>query len=165
MKNKQEVALDMLMPVIREKLEMGGTVSLGASGNSMSPLFRHRKDTVSLEKTDGREVKKYDMILYQRPDGKYVLHRIVGVGADGYILRGDHQYADEYPVKPEWVIAKVTGFVRNGRRTECTNILYRMYAVCWVNTVSLRHWLFYGKSLPARGCRKICRTFWHLIRR
>lgn len=158
MSNKQEVFLDTLMPIIREKLDMGANVTLGASGNSMYPLFRHRKDTVCLEKVDGREVRKYDMILFQRPEGSYVLHRIVGVGAEGYILRGDHQYQNEYPVKPEQVIAKVVSFVRDGREISCRSIRYKMYAVVWVNTLSLRRWLFCSKSLPARGCRKMLRA-------
>lgn len=166
MKNKkEEVYLDVLMPVIREKLELGATVNLGSSGNSMYPLFRHRKDSVCLEKADGREVRKYDMIFYQRPEGSYVLHRIVGKGKEGYILRGDHQYENEYPVKPEQVIARVSSFVRNGREVSCRNIRYRMYAVVWVNTVTLRHWLFHGKSISARGCRKLCRMLWHMIKK
>lgn len=139
LKNRKEVLLDELMPVIREKLDAGGEVILLASGNSMYPLFRHRKDTVRLKKAEPGSLRKYDMILYQRDGGKYVLHRIVGTGERGFVLRGDHQYQDEYPVREEQVIAKVCGFCRGEREMSCECLRYRFYAVIWVETVHLRH--------------------------
>ena len=84
-KSKRYAALDEMMPVIREKLDAGGEVRLPASGRSMTPLFRDGKDTVILEAADKKGLKKYDMILYRRDNGQYVLHRIVGRsgGRDG----------------------------------------------------------------------------------
>lgn len=156
--DKKEVRLDMLMPVIREKLNMGAKVSLIASGNSMYPLFRHRKDTYTLCKIEGADAKKYDMILYQRDDGQYVLHRIVGVGTDGFVLRGDNQYQNEYPVRAEQIIAGVCSFSRDDRQTDCNSLKYRIYAVLWVNTVTLRRAVRFVKHLPYRVLRKIYRT-------
>lgn len=138
LKNRKEVSLNVLMPVIREKLEAGGEVNLPASGNSMYPLFRHRQDTVRLKKAESGSLRKYDMILYQRDNGKYILHRIIGIGEQGFVLRGDNQYQKEYPVREEQVIARVCSFCRGEREVSCGSFFYRMYAVIRVETAPLR---------------------------
>lgn len=153
----KEVQLDTLMPLIREKLNMGGEVELPSSGNSMYPLFRHRQDTFALHQLEWAP-RKYDMILYQRDNGKYVLHRIVGIGPEGYILRGDNQFENEYPVRADQVIAVVSRFCRNGKQVSCHNGWYRLYAVVWVNTIGLRRGISFVKKLPYRAVRKIGRT-------
>lgn len=156
---KKEVQLDMLMPIIREKLNMGAEVELIASGNSMFPLLRHRKDAYWLTQVSGEDVKKYDMILYQRDDGKYVLHRVVGKGTEGYILRGDNQYENEYPVRPDQVIGKICRFSKNGKQMTCENLWYRVYAVVWVNTVSVRRAFPTLQRLVYRVLRKVYQIF------
>lgn len=138
LRNKKEIILDEFMPIVKEKLEMGGEVQLRAAGNSMYPLFRHGKDLVTLKKAEKDTLKKYDMILYQRDDKTYVLHRIVGRGKEGYVLRGDNQYVNEYPVREDQIIAKICSFCRNGKKRRCEDFSYRIYAVMWVNSVFLR---------------------------
>ena len=58
-------------------------------GTSMMPLLDQQTDTVRLVKAPER-LKKYDVPLYRRPDGELVLHRIVKVCADYYVIRGDN---------------------------------------------------------------------------
>ena len=45
-------------------------------GDSMMPLIRQDRDLLIIEKPDGR-LKKYDVPLYKRDNGQYVLHRIL----------------------------------------------------------------------------------------
>lgn len=151
LKNNKEVKMDLLMPVIKEKLELGAEVNLVSSGRSMNPLFRHGKDTVCLKKLT-EEAKKYDIIFYQRDDGKYVIHRIVGKRKDGYILRGDNQFINEYPVRPDQIIAKVISFNRDGKQISCDNFKYKCYMFVWVNTAFVRHCF---KSAKYRINRKL----------
>lgn len=130
--------LHSFMPLIVGKLEQDGDVKIPARGYSMCPLFRHGRDQVCLRPVDATALRKYDIIFYRRPNGKYVLHRVVGVKKDGYVLRGDGQLLDEYPVPPEWVIARVEGFCRGGRDYSCAHWGHRVYAVVWVHTVWVR---------------------------
>ena len=67
------------MPIIRESLEGGRTVSFSPRGVSMLPMLRQERDTIELSPIVGR-LKKYDLPLYQRESGQYVLHRIVKAG-------------------------------------------------------------------------------------
>lgn len=151
---RQNVDFHSLMPLIAAKLDQSGTVKIPARGNSMVPLFRHGRDQVSLQGVQGQDLRKYDMILYRRPNGGYVLHRIVGVRADGYVLRGDGQLIDEYPVSRDWVIARVNGFQRGQRSYTCTHWGYRAYCVLWVNTVWVRRGL--SKLIGALSRLKRC---------
>lgn len=130
--------MDQFMPVIREKLELGGRVQFLASGNSMYPLLKHGRDTIILEHVRGEECRKYDVILYQRENGQYVVHRIVGRKEDGWILRGDHQYIKEYSVGEDQVIGKMIAFERKGRSCHTDQFLYRLYVYGWVNSAGIR---------------------------
>ena len=47
----------------------------------MLPLLREGVDSVMLSLAE--EIKKYDMVLYQRDDGQFVLHRVVGIEDSG----------------------------------------------------------------------------------
>lgn len=136
LKNKFTVEFNDLMEVMEDKLSHGSEVIILATGNSMMPLFKHKRDQVCLSRETN--LKKYDMILYRRLNGQYVLHRIVGKNSDGFILRGDNQLENEYSIKPEQVIAKVTGFKRKGKDYRCTNFLYHCYVQAWVHTCWVR---------------------------
>lgn len=148
-KNSQSVAFDSMMEVISEKLSVGGDVLISASGDSMYPLFRHQKDQVRLSRVE-RTLKKYDMILYRRDNGQYVLHRIVGVGEEGFILRGDAQTVNEYPIRENQIIAKVSGFARKGKEHTCDEMSYRFYVYLWTHTVLLRRIYRKGKCILAK---------------
>lgn len=146
-KINKKVTFDDLMPLITAKLGTEGIVRILSMGNSMYPLFSHKRDQVFLEQIDISNLKKYDMILYQRDSGQYVLHRIVGIGEKGFILRGDAQTVNEYPIREDQVIAKVSGFVRKGREHSCDEALYRLYVLVWTHIVLLRRIYRKGKFI------------------
>jgi hypothetical protein len=128
-----------LMPLIRERLAAGQSVSFSPKGTSMLPMLRQGVDTVELSGIQGG-LKKYDIPLYQRENGQFVLHRIVKTGKS-FTCMGDNQFQPEYPVEPEQMIAVVTAFTRNGRRIEVTNPGYRFYCRFWCFTRPVRHLL------------------------
>jgi signal peptidase len=111
---------------MKEVLKSGGEVSFISAGFSMLPMLRNRMDKIFLVRPEGR-LKKYDVPLYIRRDGKFVLHRIIGSGRDGYILRGDNQREIERGVSDEQVVAVLKAFCRDGKMIKCTDIKYRCY--------------------------------------
>ena len=58
--NKKKVSLEDLEPIIREKLNNGGTVQIPITGTSMLPLLVQGRDSVILAPAD--EVKIGDII-------------------------------------------------------------------------------------------------------
>ena len=92
----KELQLEQLMPLWKERLEAGQRVRFSPKGISMLPLLRQGTDSVLLSPPPAR-LKKYDIVLYQREDGKYVLHRIIEVDESGmvYTCIGDNQFVKE----------------------------------------------------------------------
>lgn len=148
---KRNVALDSLMPLIREELAAGRSVCFGPRGISMLPMLRQGKDTVTISPVPGK-LKKYDLPLYQRDDGKYVLHRIVGVG-DTYTCVGDNQFILEKGVRHDQVIGLVTEFARDGQGVSVKNPCYQIYCRVWHYT-----------RLPRRGWRKLVSILRSLVK-
>lgn len=95
-------------------------------GNSMLPLIQEGLDTVQLIKVS-RKLKKNDVILYLRADGRYVLHRIVRVHKNGFDLLGDNQVAIERNVQQSQVIALLVGIYKKEKYLPTTSFLYRFY--------------------------------------
>ena len=113
-------------PMIKEAFDNGEEFNLITAGTSMLPMLRDRKDTVVLQKKNGK-LKKYDLPLYKRADGSFVLHRIVGIGKEGYILSGDNHDLKEYPVTDEQIIAVVTAYIKDGKRISTNSLGYKIY--------------------------------------
>lgn len=135
----KEVSLDDVIDIMREKLESGGTVTFTPNGTSMEPMLRDGKDVVVLKKPRGR-LRLYDVPLYRRDNGQYVLHRVVDFCNDGsYVMCGDNQFAREKGIRDDQIIAVTVGFNRKGTPYTNDAILYRAYISVWQHTRVFRH--------------------------
>ena len=134
---ERELPLDMMMPLIREQLSRNCSVRLSPRGTSMLPMLRQGRDSVLLSPLPER-LKRYDLPLYQREDGSYILHRIVKV-QDAYTCLGDNQFDEEYPVTHEQMIAVVSAFYRGKRMIRCNALGYQLYCRVWYASRGIRH--------------------------
>lgn len=148
------VDLEELMPLINEKLNSGGEVKFTPKGNSMLPLFESGKDVVTI-KAPQFPLKKYDIPLYLRESGKYVLHRVVKVKKDCYVMRGDNHLINEEGIKDEQIIGVVTSFTRKGKNYDVNNKKYKIYCVLWVNTLFLKKLYKKARGLAGKIKRKL----------
>ncbi|MBS7298307.1 MAG: S24/S26 family peptidase [Eubacteriales bacterium] len=121
-----KVQLDELWPVMAEQIATGGSVRFSPKGTSMLPMLRQNIDSVVLVKAN-RKLKKYDLPLYRRENGQFVLHRVVGVKNDSYTMCGDNQYVYEYGIKDEQILAIMEGFYRGDSYVSSTDKKYRAY--------------------------------------
>ena len=115
---------------IEQNLAENGLHVSTTSGYSMYPMLRDRRDRVIIKPVRDNVLRKYDLPLYKTPNGKYILHRIVRVKDDHYIIRGDNTYTLE-KVPFDWVIGYVTEFYRKDKHILTTSRLYRAYAAVW----------------------------------
>ena len=127
---KVQLPLEALMPLIREQLVAGQKVRLTPHGNSMWPMLRSGRDMVELSPLPQR-LKKYDLPLYRRDDGRYLLHRIIRVEAGGCTCSGDGQLRREPGVQRAQMIALVTAFCRDGRWYPVSHPAYWLYCRLW----------------------------------
>lgn len=122
-------------------------------GWSMFPMLRNRRDRVIVLPKGDERLKKYDLPLYRRPDGKYILHRIIGVKDGMYIIRGDNTYVKEH-VPESWVLGYVSEFYRNGKHHICSARGYRFYAAVW-NLIFPFRWCFWMFRRVLSKCRRV----------
>lgn len=131
--------LDNLMPLFRERLAAGQKIQFSPRGISMLPMLRQGKDSVILSPVP-EKLKKYDLPLYQRDDGKYILHRIVEVG-ETYTCIGDNQYVYEHGIRKDQMIALVTAFTRGDKEIPVGNYGYRLYCILWHRSRKARYFM------------------------
>lgn len=125
------------MPLIRECLQAGKTVKFSPKGVSMLPMLRQGIDSVVLAAPTGK-LKKYDLPLYQRKKGQFVLHRVVKVG-ERYTCIGDNQFELEPNVAQEQVVGVMVAFTRGGKRYSANHVGYRIYCRFWHYSRPIRH--------------------------
>lgn len=135
----KETHLEELMPFMKECLEAGLPVKFSPRGTSMLPMIRQRIDCVELSPAPD-ELKKYDIPLYQRENGQYVLHRVIKV-EDTYTCCGDNQNILEPGIRHDQVIAVVTAFTRGDKAHSVKEPGYQIYCRFWHYTRRLRHFM------------------------
>lgn len=128
--------MEELMPLIWEALASGQSVSFSPRGISMLPMIRQGLDSVTLSPLP-EHLKKYDLPLYRRDNGKYVLHRIIAAG-DTYTCMGDNQVIPEAGLRRDQMIGVVTAFSRGDRLIPVTDRWYRLYCRIWVGILPVR---------------------------
>jgi len=118
----------------------------------MLPMLRPDRDVVTLSPLPQR-LKKYDLPLYCRTDGQFVLHRVVKVG-DTYTCIGDHQFQKETGLRHEQMIGLVTEFVREGKTVKVTHWRYRLYCRVWHHSRFLRRCWLKLRRIFSKGKKK-----------
>ena len=84
--------------------------------------------------------------------GKLVLHRILEVGADSYVLCGDNQYIKEYGVKKEQVLGVLEGVYRDEKYIDCKKGRgYKVYVRLWCKSLLMRRIILKVKWTFIRG--------------
>lgn len=114
------------------QLNNNGVIAFVPTGNSMWPFLKNRNQSVIVEKKTER-LKLYDVALYLRKDGKIILHRIVKVLNNGYIIQGDSQFYQE-TIEEDYVIGKMISFYRGKKSISCDDKKYNETVIKWVNS-------------------------------
>lgn len=113
----------------------------------MEPLLHNQMSTVVIKKKT-ESLKQYDVALYQRPHKKeYVLHRVVKVLKDGYLICGDNRIWQE-KVPENWVIGVMIGYFADEENVyiSCESDVYQSY----LQTLKWRYWNHRMKRLAVR---------------
>ena len=122
---------------LKELVEEGHEVSLLISGSSMAPFLIHHRDTIYFKAPD-RELKRGDMVFFQRESGQFVMHRIRAVKQDGYYLIGDGQRTTEGPISRQQIFALVTAVKRKGKILRPGDFWWEFFARVWLRLIPLR---------------------------
>ena len=135
-----------------EILSRDGTLVYRTRGVSMEPMLRQNRDLVIIQVPASR-LKKYDVALYRRGND-YVLHRVMEVRPDHYLIRGDNTFSMEN-VPDEAVIGVLTGFRRKGKPVRIESAGYRFYVRFWQAVYPLRYVYWRCRRMAVRVARRM----------
>ena len=110
------------------------------SGSSMLPLIRPDRDTVVIKR---RIPKKYDVVLYKRDNGKYILHRVLKIKDKEYVMCGDNQWKKEFGITEQQILGVMDGFYRDNKYIEISSYRYKLYVRFWCCFLWLRKMMIY----------------------
>ena len=150
--NERKFLMNEAVPLMQESLNRGQEVFFSPSGVSMLPTLKEGRDTVVL-RAPSSHLRKYDIALFRRQNGQYVLHRVVKSRGGVYTFMGDAQHFREEGIDHSRIVALCVACVRNGRRISLLSHRHRLYA-------RIRHArrAFYRAYQSAfRACRALCR--------
>jgi hypothetical protein len=125
-------------------------------GVSMLPLLRQRRDIIEIRKKGPERCKKYDVVLYKR-GSMYILHRILKVLPDGYLIAGDNNTFVERDVTDDMILGVMTRVIRNGKDIYMDNPWYRLYVHLWCECWPLRMLIRRGIKMIGRVLRAVKR--------
>lgn len=116
---------------IADQICRDGYVLTHSMGVSMRPMLTQRTEQLLIEKlTD--QARKNDVLLYRRSNGQYVLHRVIRVRKEYYLIRGDNCYGKPEKVGFERAIGILKGFYRDEHYIDCKKSRgYRAYVFLW----------------------------------
>ena len=106
-----------------------GFICMEFKGTSMLPLFVEGRDKVCIYSYKPETpLKRGDIILYKRESGLYVLHRIMAIKGEGYVLCGDNHTTLEYDVKPSQILGVAKGYYKYDKYIDFNkSVKYKLY--------------------------------------
>lgn len=135
---EKKLKFDYLKPYIDEAFDKDERFIFKPNGVSMQPFIKGGCDAVEIEKYTGG-AEKHDIVFYRRPDGKYVLHRIVKICNDCYGVCGDNQWWVE-KIVDEQIFARVTSV--DGKK--------KTGGFVYLHTLPLRRFIIHVKAYIKR---------------
>ena len=144
--------MDSELLTVESALEKHGFVIHNIKGVSMMPLLDQRTDSVRLEPCAGR-LSRYDIALYRRFDGALMLHRVIRVLPESYIIRGDNCVANEY-VRDDQILAVAVGIFKGREYHTCDEPAIRRYATHQMLTLPWRRIRAFVRRIGSRVYHK-----------
>ena len=136
---------------IEEVLRDKGYIVYTNEGDSMMPLLQQHRDLMVIHQIT-KPPKKNDAVLFKRPNGAYVLHRIIKVCKHGnYRIAGDNRSFSEL-IPKEWIIGILLEVIRDGRHISVDSEEYKAY----LKKVPMHRFKLKLKQLPS-GIKRMIR--------
>jgi len=126
-------------------------------GTSMMPLLRQRRDLMVIERKGAERLHWLDVPLFKRDNGQYVLHRVMWVRKNDYILCGDNQWYLERGITDRQILGVLRQVDRDGKVLDMRSGKMRLYGLFQWLFYPLRACVLIGRSLPGAVVRRVRR--------
>ena len=138
---KQWISSEVLFSAIQELLAENRQAVFTVTGMSMWPFLCHGRDQVIVEKCDSTTLKTGDIILFQKPEGKYILHRITKIEDDLFETTGDGNCFRDGFFSFSCVKAKVVCLIRKDKKIDCKSWIWKVVFQTWMLLFPIRKYL------------------------
>lgn len=139
-------------------LAENGSLTYTFKGISMKPMLTQGRDLFTVAAKGPQRCKKYDVVLYRRPPNQYVLHRIIQVRQNDYVILGDNCIGKEYGIRDADIIGVLTAFTFCGKRIQVSDWRYQLYSHVWVWLHPLRITVKKAEGKLKRLAKRILRN-------
>lgn len=112
-------------------------VKIPLNGNSMYPLIRKMRDYVTVSPMN-RKIKRGDIVLFRRADGKYVVHRVLKTDGLKVHTMGDNCSSPDSEIAAEKVLGYVTFVHRDNHILHVDTPIWRKLGLLWIKLLPLR---------------------------
>lgn len=119
-------------------IQRDGRLIYTNKGDSMMPLIKQDRDLLVISKKPEHRLKKYDVALYKRDSGQYVLHRVLKVRKHDYIICGDNRWKKEYGITDRHIIGVLTAVIRKNKEISVNDLRYKVYVHLWCDLFPVR---------------------------
>lgn len=141
---KQWISEEVLFSAIEEQLAEGRQAAFVVTGMSMWPFLCHGRDQVIIEKCNPSTLKVGDIILFQRPTGKFILHRITRIKDGLFETVGDGNCFRDGWFDFLCVRAKVVSLIRKNKTISCDSFCWKCIFKVWMGLFPIRRYLLSG---------------------
>ena len=118
------------------------TARILLDGGSMYPLIRRMQDYVTVHPLD-RKIRKGDIVLFKRADGRHVVHRVRRIKGQAVCTMGDNCALPDREITADCVLGYITRIERGKRTINADTFLWRRIGLMWQALLPLRN--FYSK--------------------
>ena len=125
-------------------LEKGFAV-IRPKGASMYPLLTEGNTDVCIVRAE-EPLQKYDVALYLRDDGTYVLHRVMSVDSGSYTMCGDNQWTLERGIEPRQIIGRLDSWYKDNKKHTVRDASYLRYTRFWCMSLGLRRFIIWCRN-------------------
>lgn len=140
--NKKVCSYEELLNIIEASISENGVFPLVVTGTSMTPTLYSERDVVHLVSPTYKLPEKYDIVLFKRPDGAVILHRIIKKLPDNrFLINGDSQIWTE-EINFSQIVAVTKSYVKNNKKISCDTTGYKIKSAIWCKTKRFRPFLF-----------------------
>ena len=140
-----------------QELAQKGFLIYTTVGRSMRPFLRSGEDLIRIEARPQSRLKAGDVVLYRRRSGKYVLHRIIAVRKDDYVLCGDNCWDLEPGIRDDQILGVLTSVIRSGKPVDVNSFGYRLKINLW--------WVLYPLRAVYLWTRDMIGKIWQQIKK
>lgn len=136
-------------------LEQEGRLVYTNVGTSMMPLLRERRDLMIIRKKGPERLHWLDCPLYKRDNGQYILHRVMWVRKNDYVICGDNQWYLERGITDLHVIGVLEAVDRDGKTLYMRSTKMRLYGLLQFALYPIRACWLIARRLVQKIMKKI----------